>query len=121
MKQSNPVPRPVNKRKGKNVEEDFFSRPAYAIPWNRLRSMWIVYFGVQDEFPEGITIAEIRKALGTCERYKDNPGVNVDEMRKWEDKFLKWINMSTDCTQEDLELSKHSNSNIRFFNFYMWH
>jgi len=111
LKQSNPVPRPVNKLKGKNVETDFFSRPEYAIPWNQLRSMWIVYFGVQDEFPEGITVKEIRKALRNCERYKDNPGVNA---RKWKDKFLKWINMSTEnYIQEDSELGKHSN--IRVF------
>ncbi|CAG8627028.1 6425_t:CDS:2, partial [Paraglomus occultum] len=111
-KQSNPVPRPVTKFKGKNIEADFFSHPEYAIPWNQLRSMWIVYFGVQDGFPEGITVEEIRKALRNCERYEDNPGVNSEEMRKWKDKFSKWINMSTEnCTQEESELDNSFSDN----------
>jgi len=59
-----PVPRRVNKSKNNITETDFFSHTEYAIPWNQLRSMWILYFGVQDEFPEGVGLKEIQKLSG---------------------------------------------------------
>ena len=65
-----PVPRQVNKLKSKITETDFFSHTEYAIPWNQLRSMWILYFGIQDEFPEGVSLKEIRKAFRTCKRFE---------------------------------------------------
>jgi hypothetical protein len=97
-----PVPRRVNKSKNNITETDFFSHTEYAIPWNQLRSMWILYFGVQDEFPEGVGLKEIRKAFRTCERFENNPGVNVNQICQWKEKFRRWISL-VELNQEDVE------------------
>ena len=54
----------------------------YIIPWNRLKCMWIVYFGLQGEFPEGISTREITKALRICKRHENNPGVKLPNGKK---------------------------------------
>jgi hypothetical protein len=109
---SRPVPRRVNKLKNKNTETDFFSHTTeIAIPWNRLRSMWIVYFGVQDEFPLFVGLSEIQKAFKICERYENNPGVDINQMCQWKEKFRRWINLA-ESTQEDVEPENQSNYHI---------
>ena len=45
--------------------------------------MWIMYFGLQEEFPDGVGVKQIRDALRMCERHKNNPGINKEEWGKW--------------------------------------
>lgn len=90
-----PKPRlPNTKSKGKLPETDFFINSRYIIPWNRIRSMWITYFGLQKEFPEGVGIKNVRNALKDCMRYMKNPGVNLDEITEWKERFEEWISQS---------------------------
>ncbi|CAG8638248.1 793_t:CDS:2 [Paraglomus brasilianum] len=32
------------------------SQCKFIVPWNRLRVMWIMYFGLQEEFPDGVSV-----------------------------------------------------------------
>jgi hypothetical protein len=61
-KRRRPNPRPIDKSKGKRTDENFFVNSKYIIPWNRIKSMWIAYFGIQEEFPGGVSIRKVRKA-----------------------------------------------------------
>ncbi|CAG8656968.1 10575_t:CDS:2 [Paraglomus brasilianum] len=71
-KKYHPRPRPPD-RKGKLPEtDDFFINREYVVPWNRLRSLWTVYFGLQKEFPEGVGVKRIKEALTDCVRYRNN-------------------------------------------------
>jgi len=57
---------------------------------------------VQDEFPEGVGLKEIQKAFRTCERFENNPGVNVNQICQWKEKFRRWISLA-ELNQEDVE------------------
>jgi hypothetical protein len=100
-----PQPRRTD-RKGKLPETDFFINSEYIVPWNRVRSMWTVYFGTQEEFPKGVGVKKIRQALTECLRYVNNAGVNSDEITRWKEKFEQWINEAENLTQTDEELTQ---------------
>ena len=104
---SRPKPRLPDSSKSQCIETDFFEHSKYIVPWNRLRVMWIIYFGVQEEFPEGVGVKQIRNALRTCERHKNNPGINKEEIGKWKEKFLKWTNEAESLAQEIEEPGNH--------------
>ncbi|CAG8660608.1 2606_t:CDS:2, partial [Paraglomus brasilianum] len=83
-------PRPrLPENKCKLSETEFFMNSKYVVPWNQLRSMWIAYFGLQEEFPElvDIIIKEIRKSLRDCIHYANNAGVNIDKITEWRARF----------------------------------
>ena len=71
---SRPKPRLPDSSKSQCIETDFFEHSKYIVPWNRLRVMWIIYFGVQ-KFPDGVGVKQIRDALRMCERHKNNHGI----------------------------------------------
>ncbi|CAG8537093.1 7898_t:CDS:2 [Paraglomus brasilianum] len=100
-------PQPRLPKKGKAVEtdnDDFFIHSEYIVPWNRLRSMWTVCFGLQEEFPEGVGVKKIREALTDCVRYRNNAGVDSDEICQWKEKFERWINEAESLAQTNKEL-----------------
>ena len=63
-------------------------------------------FWLQEEFPDGVGLKQIRDALRMCERYKNNPGINKEEMGKWEKKILRWTNEAESLAQE---IEEHGN------------
>ena len=75
----------------------------YVVPWNQLRSFWIAYFGPQEGFPQGVSMREVRDALRQCMRFINSPGVNVDEMTSWKERFERWINEAEDLTRANEE------------------
>lgn len=68
--------------------------------------MWTVCFGLQEEFPEGVGVKRIRDALTDCVRYRNNAGVNSDELSQWKEKFERWINEAESLAQTNKELGK---------------
>ena len=65
---SRPKPRLPDSLKSQCTETDFFENSKFIVPWNRLRVMWIMYFGLQEEFPDGVGVKRIRDALTMCEQ-----------------------------------------------------
>jgi hypothetical protein len=69
--------------------------------------MWILYFGLQEEFPEGVGVKRIREALTDSMRYRNNAGVNSDEISQWKEKFERWINEAESLTRTNKELGNN--------------
>ena len=87
----------------------------YVVPWNQLRSMWIAYFGLQEEFPELVDIKEIRKSLRDCIHYANNAAVNVDEITEWRARFERWISQAESLTHTDNDESGIIYSHSEFY------
>jgi len=69
--------------------------------------MWTVYFGLQEEFPEGVGVKRIREAFTDCTRYSNNAGVNSDEISQWKEKFKRWIDEAESLNQLNKEPGNH--------------